>query len=127
MNKLTKPEEQIMHYLWKLKKAFLKDIVNQFPEPKPAYTTISTVVRVLVKKNFIAYKSFGKTREYYPLISKNKYFKEYMNDVIFSFFNGSAGKFASHFTKNENLNLAELEEIKELIDKKIQTLKEQDE
>ncbi|WP_299679499.1 BlaI/MecI/CopY family transcriptional regulator [uncultured Tenacibaculum sp.] len=127
MNKLTKPEEQIMHYLWKLKKAFLKDIVDEFPEPKPAYTTISTVVRVLVKKKFIDYKAFGKTREYYPLISKNKYFKEYMNDVIFSFFNGSAGKFASHFTRNEDLNLSELEEIKQLIDEKIQNLKEQNE
>ncbi|MCH2033544.1 MAG: BlaI/MecI/CopY family transcriptional regulator [Tenacibaculum sp.] len=123
MNKLTKPEEQIMQYIWKLKKAFLKDIVEQFPEPKPAYTTISTVVRVLVKKNFLDYKTFGKTREYYPLVSKNKYFSEYMNDIIFSFFNGSSGKFASYFTKNEDLNLSELEEIKDLIEEKIENLK----
>ncbi|MFY7672320.1 BlaI/MecI/CopY family transcriptional regulator [Tenacibaculum sp. MEBiC06402] len=127
MNKLTKPEEQIMHYLWKLKKAFLKDIVDQFPEPKPAYTTISTVVRVLVKKKFIDYKTFGKTREYYPLVSKQKYFSEYMNDVIFSFFNGSSAKFASYFTKNEDLNLSELEEIKKLIEEKIENLKNQHE
>jgi BlaI family penicillinase repressor len=127
MNKLTKPEEQIMHYLWKLKKAFLKDIVEQFPDPKPAYTTISTVVRVLVKKKFIDYKTFGKTREYYPIVSKQKYFSEYMNDVIFSFFNGSSGKFASYFTKNEDLNLTELEEIKELIEQKIETLKNKNE
>lgn len=127
MNKLTKPEEQIMHYLWKLKKAFLKDIVEQFPDPKPAYTTISTVVRVLVKKKFIDYKTFGKTREYYPIVSKQKYFSEYMNDVIFSFFNGSSGKFASYFTKNEDLNLSELEEIKELIEQKIETLKNNNE
>lgn len=125
MNKLTKPEEQIMHYLWKLKKAFLKDIVDEFPEPKPAYTTISTVVRVLVKKQFIDYKTFGKTREYYPLITKKKYFNEYMQDVIYSFFNGSSGKFASYFTKNENLNLSELEEIKLLIEEKIQKIKDQ--
>ncbi len=127
MNKLTKPEEQIMLYVWKLKKAFLKDIVEEFPEPKPAYTTISTVVRVLVKKEFIAYKTYGKTREYYPLISKSKYFKDYMNDVIFSFFNGSAGKFASYFTKNEDLNLSELEEIKQLIDEKIKNIKDNNE
>ncbi|SNR16435.1 BlaI/MecI/CopY family transcriptional regulator [Tenacibaculum jejuense] len=125
MNKLTKPEEQIMHYLWKLKKAFLKDIVDEFPEPKPAYTTISTVVRVLVKKQFIDYKTFGKTREYYPLITKKKYFNEYMQDVIYSFFNGSSGKFASYFTENENLNLSELEEIKLLIEEKIQKIKDQ--
>ncbi|CAL2061422.1 BlaI/MecI/CopY family transcriptional regulator [Tenacibaculum sp. 190524A05c] len=127
MNKLTKPEEQIMHYIWKLKKAFLKDIVEQFPDPKPAYTTISTVVRVLVKKKFIDYKTFGKTREYYPLVSKKKYFSEYMNDIIFSFFNGSSGKFASYFTKNEDLNLSELEEIKGLIEEKIEHLKGKDE
>lgn len=126
MNKLTKPEEQIMHYLWKLKTAFLKDIVEQFPEPKPAYTTISTVVRVLVKKGFINYKTFGKTRQYFPIISKNKYFNEYMQDVIYSFFNGSSGKFASYFTQNENLNLSELEEIKQLIEEKIQVLKDKD-
>lgn len=123
MNKLTKPEEQIMQYIWKLKKAFLKDIVEQYPEPRPAYTTISTVVRVLVKKKFLDYKTFGKTREYYPLVSKNKYFSEYMNDIIFSFFNGSSGKFASYFTKNEDLNLSELEEIKDLIEEKIENLK----
>lgn len=127
MNKLTKPEEQIMHYIWKLKKAFLKDIVEQFPDPKPAYTTISTVVRVLVKKKFINYNTFGKTREYYPIVSKKKYFSEFMNDIIFSFFNGSSGKFASYFTKNEDLNLSELEEIKELIEEKIEHLKKKDE
>ncbi|WP_299627237.1 BlaI/MecI/CopY family transcriptional regulator [uncultured Tenacibaculum sp.] len=126
MNKLTKPEEQIMHYLWKLKKAFLKDIVDAFPEPKPAYTTISTVVRVLVKKKFIDYNTYGKTREYYPLITKKKYFNEYMQDVIYSFFNGSSGQFASYFTQNENLNLSELEEIKLLIEEKIKKLKDQD-
>ncbi|AUC15384.1 penicillinase repressor [Tenacibaculum sp. SZ-18] len=125
MNKLTKPEEQIMQFIWKLKKAFLKDIVEQFPEPKPAYTTISTVVRVLVKKKFLDYKTFGKTREYYPLVSKKKYFSEYMNDIIFSFFNGSSGKFASYFTKNEDLNLSELEEIKDLIEKKIENIKKE--
>jgi len=122
MIKLTKPEEQIMQYIWKLEKAFLKDIVEEFPEPKPAYTTISTVVSVLVKKNFINYKTFGKTREYYPLITKNNYFNNHMKEVIGSFFNGSTSKFASYFTKNEHLNLT-----KQAIEEKIQLLKDKNE
>ncbi len=124
MNELTKAEEQLMHYIWNLKKAFLKDIVEQFPEPKPAYTTISTVVRVLVKKGFVAFETFGKVRRYYPAISKDVYFKKHMNVVVKNFFNGSKSKFANFFAQDENLNLSELEEIKELIDEKIKKLKQ---
>lgn len=127
MKQLTKPEEQIMQIIWKLEKAFLKDIVGECPEPKPAYTTISTVVSVLVKKKFIAFKTFGKARQYYPKVTKNEYFNEHMKDVISSFFNGSTSKFASFFTKNENLNLSELEEIKLAIEEKIKNLKEKNE
>ena len=88
MNELTKAEEQVMQYVWKLEKAFLKDIVEQFPEPKPAYTTISTVVRVLVKKEFLKFKTYGKIREYYPSVSKDTYFKRHMKEVIGNFFSG---------------------------------------
>jgi BlaI family penicillinase repressor len=70
MKELTKAEEQIMQYLWRMKKAFLKDIVEQFPEPKPAYTTVSTVIRVLVKKGFIGYNTYGKVHEYFPKVTK---------------------------------------------------------
>lgn len=124
MNELTKAEEQVMKYVWKLDKAFLKDIVEEFPEPKPAYTTISTVVRVLVKKGFLNFNTFGKIRQYYPAVSKEQYFKKHFKNVISNFFGGSTSKFALFFTKNEDLNLTELEEIKNLIDKKIQDLKE---
>ena len=75
MKNLTKAEEQVMQYLRKIKNGFLKDIVELFPEPKPAYTTISTVIRVLVKKGFIGYKTYNKTNEYYPLINKDEYLK----------------------------------------------------
>ena len=74
MNKLTKAEEEVMQYLWKIKKGFLKDIMNEFPDPKPGYTTVSTVVRVLVSKNFIGFKNYNKSHEYYPLVSKKEYF-----------------------------------------------------
>ncbi len=125
MKELTKAEEQVMQYVWKLDKAFLKDIVEQFPEPRPAYTTISTVVRVLVKKEFLNFTSYGKIRQYYATISKDHYFKGHMKEVIGSFFNGSPGKFALFFTENEDLDLTELEKMKLLLESKIEKLKNQ--
>ena len=124
MNELTKAEEQVMKYVWRLEKAFLKDIVEQFPEPKPAYTTISTVVRVLVKKKFLQFETYGKIRQYYATISKDNYFKRHMKEVIGNFFNGSPSKFALFFTNNEDLDLTELENMKHLIEHKIEQLKE---
>jgi len=125
MKELTKAEEQIMQYIWKLEKAFLKDVVEQFPNPKPAYTTISTVVRVLVKKGFLKFDTYGKIRQYYPAVSKEIYFKKHLKNVIGSFFSGSSSKFAQFFTENEDLDLTELQEIKTLIEEKIETLKDQ--
>ncbi len=123
MNELTKAEEQVMQYVWKLEKAFLKDIVDTFPEPKPAYTTISTVVRVLVRKEFLKFETYGKVRQYSPTITKEHYFKKHMKTVIGNFFSGSTSKFASFFTNNEDINLSELEEIKTMIDERIASLK----
>jgi len=123
MNELTKAEEQVMQYVWKLDKAFLKDIVEQFPEPKPAYTTISTVVRVLVRKNFLNFETFGKVRQYAPAISKERYFSQHLKQVIGSFFNGSTAKFASFFAESDTLNLTEMEQMKAMLESKIETLK----
>lgn len=119
---LTKAEEQVMQCLWKLEKGFLKDIVDQFPEPRPAYTTVSTVIRVLVRKGFIGYNAYGKTNEYYPLVSKNYYFQNHVKSLINNYFNGSTPEFASFFA-NDQLNLSELEEIKKLIEEKISIIK----
>lgn len=119
---LTKAEEQVMQFLWKLKKGFLKDIVDRYPEPKPAYTTVSTVIRVLVKKGFIGYNAYGKINEYYPLVSRGDYFQKHVKSIITNHFHGSAPEFASFFA-NEQLNLSELEEIKRIIEEKINTLK----
>ncbi|MBS1979111.1 MAG: BlaI/MecI/CopY family transcriptional regulator [Bacteroidetes bacterium] len=119
---LTRAEEQVMQYLWVLGKAYLKDIVEKFPEPRPAYTTVSTVIRVLVKKEFIGYTSRGKVNEYRPLISKNDYLKRRLKPIISNYFSGSRPEFASFFA-NEQLNLFELEEIRELIEEKIKKLK----
>jgi BlaI family transcriptional regulator, penicillinase repressor len=123
MKELTKAEEQVMHFIWKLEKAFLKDIVDEFPEPKPAYTTISTVIRVLVNKGFINYNAYGKVHEYFPLVSKDDYFRSHFKGVVKNFFSGSVSNFTSFFTNDEELNLTELEQIKKMIEKKISELK----
>lgn len=119
---LTKAEEQVMQFLWKINKGFLKDIVDQYPEPRPANTTVSTVIRVLVKKGFIGYNAYGKIHEYYPLLLKDEYFRNHMKSMITNFFHGSASAFASFFA-NEQMKLSELEEIREMIEEKIKKAK----
>lgn len=127
MKELTKAEEQVMQYLWELEKAFLKDIVDKFPEPKPAYTTVQTVVRVLTKKKIIGFEVFGKTNQYYPLVSKVNYFKGHFKGVVNDFFNGSISNFASFFTDDNNLSLSELEKMQQMIASKIDKLKDSNE
>ena len=123
MKELTKAEEQVMQYIWKLKKSFLKDIVDAFPEPKPAYTTISTVIRVLVKKGFVDYNTYGKIHEYFPKVSRKVYFQGHVKSLINNHFDGSVVSFASFFTGDDTMDLSELEEIKQLIDQKIKSFK----
>jgi len=124
MKELTKAEEQIMQYVWKLEKGFLKDIVEQFPDPKPAYTTVSTVVRVLVKKGFIDYNTYGKVNEYFPKISKLAYTKAFFSGVFNSFFDKSASSFTSFFAKEADLSLTDLEEMKQILEQQIEARKE---
>ena len=119
---LTKAEEQVMRYLWEMKKGFLKDIVEKFPEPRPAYTTVSTVTGVLVRKGFIGFRSYGKIREYYPLVAKTDYFNNRLKSLVNNFFNGSAPQFAMFFA-NQQLDLSELEEVQRLIESKIKEIK----
>lgn len=119
MIELTKAEEQVMQYLWSIKKGFLKDVVEQYPEPKPAYTTVSTVVRVLVKKGAIGFTTYGKVNEYYPLIKKKDYTKRFMKTMVKNFFDNSQQQFASFFTKESDLTVSELEDLKALIDQQI--------
>lgn len=120
MKELTKAEEQLMQILWSLGSAYLKDIVASYPDPAPAYTTISTVVNVLVKKKVIGFETHGKSRKYYPLVSKDKYRGHSMNGLLRSFFDSSAKQFASYFTSQEGLSVEELREIRALIDQQIE-------
>ena len=116
---LSKTEEQLMQYLWKRKKAFLKELLEDFPEPKPATTTVATLLKRISDKGYIDYKLFGKSREYFPLIRKTDYFSKQVNGLIKNFFNDSASQFASFFTKETNLSTQELEELKKVIDSQI--------
>ena len=116
---LSKTEEQLMQHLWKLEKAFMKDLLNVFPDPKPATTTVATLLKRMTDKGFVAYKLFGKSREYYPLVKKKDYFSKHVNGLIKNFFNDSASQFASFFTKETNLSKEELEHLKTLIDSEI--------
>lgn len=111
MKELTKAEDQIMQILWKLEKAFVKDIVEEMPNPKPAYNTVSTIVRILETKGFVNHKSYGKTHEYYPTISKEKYSKFYLNNMLSGYFNGSFQNLVSFFAKENKLSAGEIEEL----------------
>ena len=119
MKELTRAEEQVMRYLWKIRSGFLKQIIEQYPEPKPAYTTVSTVIRVLVKKGFISYRTFGKTHEYYPTVSRDRYFKNHFKTLVKNYFSNSPQRFVSFFTEKGNLDVSELEEMKSIIEKQI--------
>ncbi|WP_422089498.1 BlaI/MecI/CopY family transcriptional regulator [Tenacibaculum ovolyticum] len=116
---LTKSEEQVMQLLWKLEKAFMKDLLAEFPEPKPATTTVATLLKRMSGKGFIDYKLFGKSREYFPIVKKSDYFSKHVNGLIKNFFNDSASQFASFFTKETNLSTQELESLKEIIENQI--------
>lgn len=123
MQQLTNAEEQLMEHLWKLEKAFMKDLLEAFPEPKPKTTTVATLLKRMIDKNFVAYTEFGNSREYYPLVPKTAYFSKHVNGLIKNFFNDSASQFASFFTNETNLSEKELEELKKIVDNAIQKKK----
>jgi BlaI family transcriptional regulator, penicillinase repressor len=119
IRELTKAEEQIMQVLWELEKGVIHDILNRFPEPKPAYNTVSTIVRILEQKGFIGHKAYGRTHEYFPLINKKDYTRTHFRNFVSNYFENSYHSLASFFTKEEKLSIRELEEIKQLMDDEI--------
>lgn len=120
---LSKTEEQLMQYLWKLERAFMKDLLEAFPEPKPATTTVATLLKRMTDKGFVDYKLYGKSREYFPLVKKTDYFSKHVNGLIKNFFNDSASQFASFFTSETDLSTSELEELRTIVDQQIQKQK----
>ena len=111
MKELTKAEEQVMQILWKLEKGFVKDMIDDMPEPKPAYNTVSTIVRILEKKGFVDHIAYGKTHEYFPIVSREEYTRLYMRNFMRNYFSGSFKELVSFFAKDDNMSLTDLDEL----------------
>ena len=117
MQKLTNKEEEIMHILWRLEKAFVKDVMIEIEGDKPHYNTLSTMIRNLEEKGYVSYNAYGKTHQYYPIITKELYRKRFMNTAIENYFNNSYKNMVSFFAKEEKISVEELKEIISLIEK----------
>lgn len=111
MKELTRAEEEIMQVLWTMKSAFVKDIIEELPEPKPAYSTVSTIVRILQQKGFVGHRAHGQSHMYHPLITKASYTKAFMKGFVKRYFGGSYQQMVSFFTQENNLTLSELEQL----------------
>ena len=124
MKQLTKAEEQIMHILWELERGFVKDIIDNLPKPKPAYNTVSTIIRILEKKGFVGYNSFGKTHEYFPLIAKDEYRSFFLRNFMGNYFGGSIQNLVSFFAKENDLDINDMEEIMKYVEEDLKSDKE---
>jgi len=113
---LTKAEERIMQILWKIEKGFINDFLEYFPEPKPPYNSVSTIVRVLVKKEIVGYKAYGKTYEYYPLVSKEEYRNSQLNRLTKNYFGNSLKQVVNFFSENKNLDVNEVDEVMKMLE-----------
>lgn len=120
---LSKAEEQVMEIIWQREKAFLKDLIDALPEPKPAATTVATLLKRMSDKGFIAHTLYGNSREYYPLVTKSDYFARHVKGMIRNNFNNSALQFASFFTKATGLTASELEQLRKIVDQEIKNKK----
>jgi predicted transcriptional regulator len=116
MNTLTKAEEQVMQILWNEKEGFVKDLLQKFPEPRPAYNTVSTIIRILEKKGFVGHRSFGKSHQYYPLVSREEYRNERFSGLMKDYFNNSMKQVLSHFGSSGSLSMKEADEIIQIME-----------
>ena len=124
MKKLTKAEEEVMHILWELERGLVRNVIDKFPDPKPPYNTVSTVIRVLEKKGFVDHKAYGTTYEYFPLINKEDYAKVHFNDFMKNYFNNSFPQMAAFFARENNLDMKNLEDILKMTEDELKKSKE---
>ena len=117
IKELTKAEEEIMQQLWELEGGFVKEIIDRLPEPRPAYNTVSTIVRILEQKGMVDHTSHGKSHRYHPLISKEQYSNFKMDNLMSGYFEGSFSNMVSFFMKEKKLNTKELDDILQIIEK----------
>lgn len=118
MQKLTNKEEEIMHILWELGQAFVKEVLAEIKNDPPHYNTLSTIIRNLEEKGYVSHTAYGKTHQYYPIVTKETYRNRFMNRAIDNYFNSSYKNMVSFFAKEEKISVKELKEIIELIEKK---------
>ena len=111
MRELTRAEEEVMQVLWKIRKGFVKEILEHFDDPKPAYNTISTIVRILQDKGFVSHKAYGRTHEYFPVVTKSEYSKTHLSTFVNDYFSNSFEKMVSFFAKEKRISITEMEEI----------------
>ncbi|MFC2098095.1 BlaI/MecI/CopY family transcriptional regulator [Bacteroidota bacterium] len=117
MEKLTNKEEQAMRVLWDCKRGFVKDLLDKFPEPKPHYNTLSSLIRLLEEKGYVSHKAYGNTHEYFPVITKEDYQREYMSEIVDSYFGKSYKNAVTFFAREQNISIDELKEIINMIEK----------
>jgi BlaI family transcriptional regulator, penicillinase repressor len=116
MRELTRAEEEVMQVLWKIEKGFVKEILEHFPEPKPAYNTVSTITRILQDKGFVSHKAYGRTHEYFPVVSKEEYSKMHLKTFVKDYFSNSFEKMVSFFAREKGISLKEMGEIMRIME-----------
>jgi BlaI family transcriptional regulator, penicillinase repressor len=119
MKELTRAEEEIMQVLWEIEKGFVRDVIDRLPDPKPAYTTVSTIIRILEKKGFVGHKAFGKTHQYFPLVEKKAYTRQLFRGMLSNYFGNSVHQMVSFFSRDKDLSISDLEAMKQIIDDEI--------
>lgn len=119
MKELTRAEEEIMQVLWEIEKGFVRDVIDRLPDPKPAYTTVSTIIRILEKKGFVGHKAFGKTHRYFPLVEKKAYTRQLFRGMLNNYFGNSVQQMVSFFSRDKDLSVSDLEAMKKIIDDEI--------
>jgi BlaI family penicillinase repressor len=123
MRELTRAEEQVMQILWKIRKGFVKDILEHFDDPRPAYNTVSTIVRILQDKGFVNHKVYGRTHEYFPVVSKDEYSRSHLKSFVKDYFSNSFRKMVSFFASEEDLSVKEMEEIMKIMESEVKKQK----
>jgi len=123
MEEITKAQEEILRVLWEINEGAVADVVEQLPSPKPAYTTVATVIKVLEKKGYVAHRKYGNIYVYYPIVTKKAYTKHVLKDAYKGLFNNSLNQLVSFFVKDKDISVSELEELKKLIDQEIKKQK----
>lgn len=124
MRELTRAEEEVMQVLWKINKGFVKEILEHFEEPKPAYNTVSTIVRILQEKGFVSHKAYGRTHEYFPIVSKEDYSRTHLKVFVKDYFSNSFKKMVSFFAQEKGLSVREMEEIMKIMENEMKKQKE---